>query len=76
MNANDVRMYERSIELADRHGIKVELKGEAFILSEKRGAGLGAISTVNELYAYVCGFSSGFDYGVTADLLRRKRKSK
>lgn len=56
MTARDVTKYESCREIADRIGVKIEARWELIALTAKDGACLGGLSTVDELYAFLCGY--------------------
>lgn len=55
MDAYDVAKWERCKELAVDLCVTMELHG-SFLLRDKRGIALGTQASVEELYAFLCGY--------------------
>ena len=55
MNGYDIQKWKRCEELVELLGVTIDVK-EEFMLRNFEGLNLGAFSTVDEVYAFLCGY--------------------
>jgi len=55
MNVHDVAQWKRCEELAEGFHVTIRLK-RGFELTARNGAMLGALETVSEVLAFLCGY--------------------
>lgn len=62
MNVQDINTYRRMLEVADGCGVKISLSGNLIAMSRKDKVGLGGYYTVEEVYAFLCGYEHYASY--------------
>lgn len=55
MNGYDVAKWERCKELAAEFGVLIKV-WDNFELTDQRGLSLGGLCSVDEVYAFLCGY--------------------
>lgn len=59
MNGWDIKKYERCIEIATSHGLKLIPKNEAIHIEGKNAKHYGGFLSIVEVFSFLCGYDWG-----------------
>lgn len=61
MDGYDIQRFERLKEIAKEYDVSVRVHGDKIAFIRDDGMTLGHSATVAEAFAYICGYSAGYD---------------